>query len=695
MENCTLVNTDFLNTLPELSDDQKIYLNSFFATINKETSYDNRKAAWKRFVDDYNNSNYSLDSSSLCSLFFDYIYSGQHTDLKPAISWFTNQDILKTSNLGLAMKRQSLQSYSAFHTWSYENIQSFWNDSLTSLNIKFKNSPSTIFKESNKPFSPQWLPNASMNIIDSCFNAPDSRTAIIQNDPDGNLLSFSYLQLKTLTNQVANTLNLSGLKKGSSISYIGPMTFEGTAIYLGIIAAGMVAVPIPDSFSSEAIKRRSDIANCKLLFITHAYPRQSKVIELYDKAIQQELPPIVAINSMNRDIKLPRPQDIFWNNWLSNDATPYSYASDPNDTMTILFSSGTTGDPKAIPWTHTTPIKAAIDGYYHQDIKPEDRVCWPTNLGWMMGPWLIFASLINRSTMVLFEGSPLNIDFSNFITQSKVTILGTVPAMVSHWLKSDWFKTCDWTSIRLFSSTGERSNSRHYFKLMAKLKFKAPIIEYCGGTEIGGGYITNSIVQDLASSTFSTPAVGLNFYLYDDRQSIISSGEGEVFIQAPSIGLSQTLLNKDHDKIYYLNTPLSSHGIPLRRHQDQFRILEGGYFQATGRVDDSMNLNGIKVGTGDIEQVINAISYIQESAAIAVPSEGNGPDLLVIYVVCLDDSLSDHMLKRQLQRAINVDLNPLFKIFDVKQLPSLPKTASNKIMRRDLRTVYQRESSTN
>ena len=115
-------------------------------------------------------------------------------------------------------------------------------------------------------------------------------------------------------------------------------------------------------------------------------------------------------------------------------------------------------------------------------------------------------------------------------------------------------KRGEWKSIRVFSSTGEPSSFEDYFWLMSKTEFRAPVIEYMGGTEIGGGYLTGALVQPAAPATFTTPALGIDLMILDNKSKLAARGEnGEVFLIPPSIGLSQQLLNADHHKVYYEN----------------------------------------------------------------------------------------------------------------------------------------------
>ena len=335
-------------------------------------------------------------------------------------------------------------------------------------------------------------------------------------------------------------------------------------------------------------------------------------------------------------------------------------------------------DPKAIPWTHTTPLKCAMDAHFHHNLQPGDVVAWPTSLGWMMGPWLIFAALWNRATIALYDGAPTEAGFGQFVQATRVTLLGTVPSLVKTWRSSGVMDPFDWSAIKAFSSTGECSNADDMAWLMARGGHK-PIIEYCGGTEIGGGYITGTLVQPARPATFSTPALGLDFVILDDEGR--EADFGEAFLIPPSIGLSTELLNADHYQVYEADVPRAG----LRRHGDQLERLPDGYYRAHGRQDDTMKLGGIKVSSVEIERVLQTLPGVVETAAIAVPPPGGGPHQLVIYAVAsprLDWPAA-------MQAAIKEQLNPLFKIHDVVLTAHLPRTASNKVMRRVLRDQYQ------
>ena len=460
------------------------------------------------------------------------------------------------------------------------------------------------------------------------------------------------------------------------------MNAESVAIYLGIVKAGCVVVGIADSFAPDEIATRLRIGEAKAIFTQDHINRAGKRLPLYEKVIAANAPKAVVFSWKGSDTaaRVHREGDITWNDFLSDVETFTAVPCDPDAHTNILFSSGTTGEPKAIPWTHTTPIKCAADAYLHHDIHPGDVLAWYTNLGWMMGPWLIYASLINRATIALYDGVPTDRAFGSFVQNARVNMLGVVPTLVRAWKNTDCMHGLDWQAIRAFSSTGECSNPEEMLYLMSLAGYK-PVIEYCGGTEIGGGYVTGTRVQPAAPSTFTTPALGLDFLIFDDEGN--PSDNGEVFIVPPSLGLSTSLLNADHNAVYFTETP----GPNLRRHGDALERLADGYYRIHGRVDDTMNLSGIKVSAAEIEEVLNVVSGVQETAAIAVSPKDGGPSQLVIYAVLMESESTPtkQALHAELQAALSEHLNPLFRIHDVVIVDALPRTASNKVMRRLLR----------
>ncbi|RUR72403.1 AMP-binding protein [Chlorogloeopsis fritschii PCC 9212] len=604
-------------------------------------------------------------------------------------AWFPSPEQIQATNIAALMKELKLDSYAELHAWSAQHRAEFWEMMIKRLGICLQKSYTQIVDLSQGVELPQWLVGARLNITDSCFQAPADNPAIIFQPEGGALTTWTYGELQALTNRVANGLVEAGFVPGDAIAIAMPMTAESVAIYLGIVKAGCVVVSIADSFAADEIATRLRISKAKAIFTQDYIRRGGKQLPLYAKVVDAKTPrAIVLASSPSITLRLG---DLTWEKFLSSNEKFDAFSAHPTAYTNILFSSGTTAEPKAIPWTQTTPIKCASDGHLHHDIHPQDVVAWPTNLGWMMGPWLIYASLVNKATIALYYGAPTERGFGEFIQDARVTMLGLVPSLVSNWKTTACMQGFDWSAIKAFSSTGECSNPQDILFLMSLAGYK-PIVEYCGGTEIGGAYITGTVVQPAIPSTFTTPALGLDFVILDEEGHL--ADKGEAFIVPPSIGLSTELLNKDHHQVYFANAP--SLGQALRCHGDQIEQLPNGYYRALGRVDDTMNLSGIKVSSTEIEQILNTVEGICETAAIAISPPEGGPSLLIIYAVVESNVKADkEALKASLQTAIKQRLNPLFKIHDVVIVESLPRTASNKVMRRVLRDRYKVAESVN
>ncbi|BAY23619.1 AMP-dependent synthetase and ligase [Calothrix sp. NIES-2100] len=630
-------------------------------------------------------------------LLYQTTFADWHSSQGIPPAWLPSDEQIQSTNIAAVMKQLNVKSYPELHAWSVQHRGEFWEIMIQRLGISLQQPYSKIVDLSLGAESPQWLVDGRLNIAESCFLADENAPAIIFQEEGGSLSTLSYGELHSLTNRVANGLVQAGFMIGDAIAIAMPMTAESVGVYLGIIKAGCVVVSIADSFAPAEIAMRLHLAQAKAIFTQDYIWRCGKQLPLYSKIVDANAPRAIVLGS---SVEL-RFGDLTWKEFLSHNEQFAAVSAHPTAYTNILFSSGTTGVPKAIPWTQTTPIKCAADGHLHQDIHLGDVVAWPTNLGWMMGPWLIYASLINRATIALYYGTPTERGFGEFIQNAHVNILGVVPSLVSIWKTTACMQGLDWSSIKAFSSTGECSNPQDMLFLMSKAGYK-PIVEYCGGTEIGGAYITSTVVQPSAPSTLTTPALGLDLVIFDAEGN--PADKGEVFIVSPSIGLSTELINKDHHQVYFANTPpltersrsersRSAAPLPpclLRRHGDQIERLTNGYYRTLGRVDDTMNLGGIKVSSMEIEQILNTVEGICEAVAIAYSPPEGGPSQLVVYAV-LETNIQQNkeLLKNSLQTAIRHQLNPLFKIQDLVIIDTLPRTASNKVMRRVLRENYQ------
>ena len=645
---------------------------------------------------------------------FRRIFEGRRPEDGPPAAWAPDEETVRRSNLRSVMDAMGIDRYEDFHAWSVRDPSAFWTHTLERLGIVFTRPPDAMLDPGAGVREPRWLPGAELNIVDSCFTADPGRPAVITPGPDGRSLgTTTYGELERLVNRAANGLRDRGLAPDRAIALYMPLNLECVIAYLAIIRAGSRVVSIADSFPAVEVARRMAIAGARCIVTMDRYVRAGKSIPLYDTVVEAGAstvivvpsaggPPIDGKESIPGTIPGLRESDVSWPDLLTAGDAFESVTGDPYRATNILFSSGTTGEPKAVPWNHLTPIKSAMDGYYHQDIHGDDVTAWPTNIGWMMGPWLIYATLVNGACMALFPGATNTPEYPRFIGRAGVTMLGVIPSLVRGWRRSGATDGVDWPSIRVFSSTGEPASRNDYLWLMSRAGYRAPVIEYLGGTEIGGGHLACTVLQPCSPAAFTTANLGVDFVILDETGEEVGEEEtGELFLVPPALGMSQRLLNGDHDEVYYAGCPAGPEGKVLRRHGDHTQRLHRGYYRAQGRADDGMNLGGIKVSPLELERVVDGHPAVYESAAVAVQPEGEGAERLVVYIVPEGGSgatgahspagtdassdLNPDILKSELQVLVSTSLNPLFKIYRIVIVDELPHTASGKLIRRTLR----------
>ncbi|KAG6413779.1 hypothetical protein SASPL_126493 [Salvia splendens] len=632
-------------------------------------------------------------------------------------AWLPRPDGANMTNVGKLLEEHGkeflglkyvdpISSFLDFQEFSVSNPEVYWKTLFVKMGIRFSTPPECILREDPAEPGGIWLPSATSNPANNCLTLSDQRTlddvAVIWRDEGDDELPLNKMSIKELRASVwlvAHAIETLKLEKGSAIAIDMPMNCNSVVIYLAIVLAGYVVVSIADSFAPAEISARLKISNAKAIFTQDVIVRGGRELPLYSRVVDAQSPIAIVVPSRGCSIsKTLRDNDISWQSFLerANDSTEVEFIAveKPTKAFTnILFSSGTTGEPKAIPWTVATPFKAAADGWCHMDIRKGDVIAWPTNLGWMMGPWLVYASLLNGASIALYNGSPLASGFAKFVQDAKVTMLGVIPSIVRAWKTANSTASFDWSTIRCYASTGEASNVDEYLWLMSRAQYK-PVIEYCGGTEIGGGFATGSLLQNQSLAAFSTPAMGCSlFILGDDGFPIPQNqpGTGELALGSLMFGASSSLLNADHYSVYFKDMPVWN-GKVLRRHGDLFERTSKGNYRAHGRADDTMNLGGIKVSSVEIERICNAVCPdILETAAIGVPPSGGGPERLVVAVVLKDSDkplLDSSSMAKIFNSALQKKLNPLFKVSEIIPLSSLPRTATNKVMRRVLREQF-------
>ncbi|KAL5210603.1 hypothetical protein ABZP36_006226 [Zizania latifolia] len=657
---------------------------------------------------------------ALHQLVYYSVYAGWDRAARgPPPYWFPSSIDTKQTNLGRLMEafgpkllgssyKDPISSFHLFHKFSVEHQEVYWSMVLKEISVKFQQEPKSILDTSDKSRKGgTWFQGAVLNIAECCLlpwpslNRTDDSTAIVWRDEGLDDYPVNRMSLKELRSQVITVATAldTMFQKGDRIAIDMPMTYNAVIIYLAIILGGFVVVSIADSFAPQEIGTRMSVSKAKAIF-TQDFIIRGKKVPLYSRVVQGTSSKAVVIPATGGLLEVAlRNGDMSWKDFLSCAArrsSIYSPVYQSVDALTnILFSSGTTGEPKVIPWSQLSPMRCTADTWAHLDFQPQDIGCWPTNLGWVMGPAILYSCFLSGVTLALYHGSPLGRGFCKFVQDAGVSVLGTVPSLVKSWKAGNFTEGLDWSKIRVLATTGEASDIDDNLWLSSRAFYK-PIIECCGGSELASAYIQGSLLRPQAFGAFSGASMSTKFVILDEQGTPYPDDvpcAGEVGLFPLYFGATDQLLNYDHNKVYFDGMPIYN-GRQLRRHGDIIQRTVGGYYIVQGRADDTMNLGGIKTSSVEIERICNrADEGLLETAAVSIKPAGGGPEQLAVLAVLKDRSApyDPNLLKSKFQRAIQKNLNPLFKVSYVKVVPEFPRTASNKLLRRVLRDQLNQE----
>ncbi len=494
--------------------------------------------------------------------------------MKYDYAWVPDEETILASNIYKMMELHTFEVYDEFYNWSVNDPNRFWRDTMDLLEIRFDRRYDMVCDASDQKANPKWLKGAEFNIVESCFRHADSALAIAYKHKSGELTKISHQDLKTILNRVANALKAKGLKKGDQVLIVSPMTIESIAIYLAVVKSGMVAVTMDETLSAAAFKSRLALVDPKISFVACNFEKEGQNISPYTQLVEAGVGQCVMINP-GADHHKMQPNDEYWDDFLSDNHFFMSVPCLASDPITILFGESADGSIKTIPWTQCTPIKSASDGFYYQNLQNSNVMCWPAGLSEVMGPWLIFASLINEAAMAIYEGKPTDKAFGKFLKETKVNVLGIEAKNVNEWMVSGCMKGIKWPKLKSISVTGEASDPQvHEFLL--KLGHKKPIIEFKAAAELGGGYVSGSVIQPALPGTFSAPVLGAKFVLLDNENN--ESNDGKVHFFTSSIGFLNSEASKSIGISKKFDGPKINGRLTLA-HDEHLEQLSNGYFR--------------------------------------------------------------------------------------------------------------------
>jgi acetyl-CoA synthetase len=609
------------------------------------------------------------------------------------------------SNFDDFMTKQGIKTYEELYAKSVKDINWFWDAFVKHVDLEWFKPYDEVVDLKDGIQWPKWFSGGMINICHNMIDVHVKRgrgdvPALKFEGEDGEKRTYTYKQLLAEVSRLSCALKDMGFNKGDRVGIFMPMIPEIVIAMMAVIRLGGVLVPVFSGYGAEAIATRLKDCEARYLFTAAGFARRSKKINMKKvadetAALCPSLEKVIVVRGEGYECAM-NDKDVDFYAIMQGKKDFYPAEILPSETpMMIIYTSGTTGKPKGTVHTHVGfPIKTAMDMYFNFDMKHTDTISWLTDMGWMMGPWVVYGGLLLGGTVFLYDGAP---DYPapdrlwSVIEGNNISIMGISPTLIRSIMKQskeaeEYAMKHPMPSLKLLGSTGEPWNPEPWiwcFKFVGKER--CPIINYSGGTEISGGIICSVPFMKFKPCSFHGPMLGIDADVFDENaKSITKSNQmGELVIKNPWIGMTRGFY-KDPER--YMETYWSKYK-DVWVHGDLIYTDDEGYWYIHGRSDDTLKIAGKRVGPAEVESILVDTGMVAEAGVIGVPDEVKGEAIVCFAVLKSNVEFNDE-IKKTLKSAVTKTMGKAFDPKDIVVVKDLPKTRNNKIMRRLIKAAF-------
>ncbi len=603
-----------------------------------------------------------------------------------------------------------LEEYYQVYRKSINEPENFWEEIAEEHFLWRKKWDNVLEWDFKKP-EVKWFQGAKLNITENCIDrhlaTRGEKTAILfePNDPKESAEHITYNQLYERVNKFANVLKEQGIKKGDRVCIYLPMIPELAISVLACARIGAIHSVVFAGFSATALSTRINDSDCKMVITSDGSYRGAKTIDL--KGIVDEglescdcVETVLVVKRIQSEINMKEGRDKWIQPLLDNASVDCkAEIMDAEDPLFILYTSGSTGQPKGM--VHTTAGYMVYTAYTFKNVFQyrENDVYWCTaDIGWITGhSYIVYGPLANGATTVMFEGVPSYPDYGRFwqiVEKHKINQFYTAPTAIRALAKEGLkvVEPYDLSSLKVLGTVGEPINEEawHWYNDNIGNK-KSPIVDTWWQTETGGIMITPIPYVTPTKPTYATlPFIGIQPTLMDENSEELKGNqvEGRLCIKFPWPSMARTIWG-NHQR--YKDTYFSAYENKYFTGDGALRD-EVGYYRITGRVDDVIIVSGHNLGTAPIEDAVNEHPAVAESAIVGFPHDVKG-NALYGYVILKDvgEDRNHDNLRKEINQIITEHIGPIAKLDKIQFTVGLPKTRSGKIMRRILRKIAHKD----
>ncbi|WP_453991316.1 acetoacetate--CoA ligase [Bacillus nitroreducens] len=606
----------------------------------------------------------------------------QHSLLESNILWEPSETWVSQSNLMNFSQKVGfpLLPYERFHRWSVAEPENFWSAVWDFANVVGEKGTKIMIPPSDGGMlGTQWFPDAQLNFAENLLQGEEWQTAVITADENGVSRSVTFGELRSMVATVQYGLKSLGVNKGDRVAGVVINGLEGLVALLATTSLGAVWTSCSPDFGPKGIIDRIGQVRPKVLIATLEYQYNGKFFDIRDNisAVSQVLKDVSAIVTLSEGTDLVVNQDttvLSWQDLCQDSSSQLEFTRVPfNHPLYILYTSGTTGLPKAI--VHSvggTLLQHLKEHQLHCDVKTGDVMFWYTNTAWMMYPWLV-SGLASGAAILLYDGSPIPKKNKGILWEISekigLTHFGTSPKYLETLMKAGYQvgKKHDLSSLRSVLSCGAPLAAEQYDWIYNDIKTDIMLASISGGTEIIGCFVMGSPVHPVRRGEITCKALGMAVDVLDDRGVSVINEKGELVCTKAFPSMPITFWGEDGDERYYSayfaeRPGIWSHGDFAEQTVEQTLVIYG-------RADTTLNPGGVRIGTAEIYRVVEQIPEVHDSIVFGFPVDND--EEIALCVVTKDGEL-DQALVDYIRKEVRKKASPRHvprRIYSVKEIP--------------------------
>ena len=611
--------------------------------------------------------------------------------LEGKVLWRPRSDARDTTRMGkwltwLANERAvAFGDYQRAWTWSCADPEGFWSSITEYLGVRFHDPPRAVLGQRTMPGA-EWFPGATLNYADHLLRAaPDPVAVISVSQTRAGVIEIGGRELADRVFRARAGLIRLGVGQGDRVVAYLPNIPEALIAFLATASLGAIWASCPPEFGARAVIDRFAQIEPKVLLAVDGYRHRGRLIDRRAEvsAIRAGVPTVrttVVVAYLGDDAE-PAADSTSWDDFVSlpgpHDIAPVPFAHP----LYVLYSSGTTGRPKAIVHSHGGILVEHLKMLaLHHDMGPDDRFFWFSTTGWMMWNYSISALAVGAS-VVLFDGDPGYPDMEvlwRLADDLAITHFGVSAPFLMACRKTGLAprSSVDLSRLREVGSTGAPLPASGFAWVYENVKADVVLASMSGGTDVCTAFVGGCPLLPVVAGEITCRTLGASVEAFDAHGRSLVGEQGSLVLTAPLPSMPVGFWG-DTDGSRYRATYFDRYA-GAWDHGDWITITERGSCVITGRSDATLNRGGVRLGTSDFYGVVEALPDVVDSLVVHIDDAESGVDELLLFVHLAPNRALDDELREQIKGELRRTLSPRHVPDELLAAPMIPKTLSGK-----------------